>query len=67
MFGNDDYGAPRPINWGRSAVVLVLVLALAVILMVLVVTGDFGDKTPTTVPRTPGPCAPFCPTHVDPT
>ncbi|WP_433682954.1 hypothetical protein [Nocardia sp. CA-119907] len=65
MFGNDDdYGRPRPINWGRSAVVLVLVLGLAVILMLLVATADFGDKSPsTTVPKTPGQCAPFCPTN----
>ncbi|WP_433199955.1 hypothetical protein ACQP1G_07550 [Nocardia sp. CA-107356] len=65
MFGNDDdYREPRPINWGRSAIVLVLVLGLAVILMLLVVTADFGDKSPsTTVTKTPRPCAPFCPTN----
>ncbi|WP_433711472.1 hypothetical protein ACQP2U_35280 [Nocardia sp. CA-084685] len=51
-----------PINWGRSAIILVLVLGIAVVLMLMVVTADFGDKSPaTTVPKTPGACAPFCP------
>jgi hypothetical protein len=61
MFRNDDR-EPRPVNWGRSAVFLLLVLIGAFALMLLVVTADFGDKTPTTVPTSPGSCAPFCPT-----
>ncbi|MEV5833790.1 hypothetical protein [Nocardia sp. NPDC052112] len=62
MFRDDD--RDRPINWGRSAILLVLVLGVAVVLMLLVVTADFGDKSPTTtVPKTPGACAPFCPTN----
>jgi hypothetical protein len=65
IFGNDR--EPRPMNWGHSAVVLLVVLALAIVLMVLVVTADFGEVAPTTVPRTPGNCAPFCPATTDPT
>ncbi|MGY4099533.1 hypothetical protein ACW2Q0_08215 [Nocardia sp. R16R-3T] len=62
VFRDDD--RDRPINWGRSAILFVLVLGLAVVLMLLVVTADFGDESPTsTVPKTPSACAPFCPTN----
>ncbi len=48
VFRDDD--RDRAINWGRSAILIVLVLGLAVVLMLL-------------VPKTSGACAPFCPTN----
>ncbi|MGO4616473.1 hypothetical protein AB4305_23805 [Nocardia sp. 2YAB30] len=56
---DDDERRPRPIHWGRTMVALAAVLLLAVLAVYLVSTADFGTSK-TTVPRTPGPCAPFC-------
>ncbi|MEU8898546.1 hypothetical protein [Nocardia sp. NPDC048505] len=50
----------RQTDWAGAAIVFVLLLIGAVVLLVLVSTADFGDRPATSVPRTPGPCAPFC-------
>ncbi|WP_194836530.1 hypothetical protein [Nocardia sp. XZ_19_369] len=57
---NSDGGRP-PIHWGGAMIAFALVLVGAVLVVYLVSTADFGQPATSTVPRTPGPCAPFCP------
>ncbi|MFR9751055.1 hypothetical protein ACL02S_08455 [Nocardia sp. 004] len=58
---DDDKRRPRPLHWGWTMLALGAVLLFAVLMVYLVSTADFGDTPRTTTPRTPGPCAPFCP------
>ncbi|WP_433658831.1 hypothetical protein ACQPW1_42135 [Nocardia sp. CA-128927] len=57
---NDDDGRPQ-IHWGGALIAFALVLVAAIMVVYLVSTADFGQPSKSTVPRTPGPCAPFCP------
>ncbi|QIS07796.1 hypothetical protein F5X71_30115 [Nocardia brasiliensis] len=58
---NNDENGRRPIHWGGATIAFALVLLGAILMVYLVSTADFGDPAESTVPRTPGPCAPFCP------
>ncbi|MGW0245195.1 hypothetical protein ACWDYH_00995 [Nocardia goodfellowii] len=58
--GHQDDRDPRQTDWAGATIVFVLLLVAAIVLLILVVTADFGERSETTVPRTPGPCAPFC-------
>ncbi|MEV0245242.1 hypothetical protein AB0H76_01485 [Nocardia sp. NPDC050712] len=55
-----DRRADGQTDWAGAAIIFVLLLVGAIVLLVLVSTADFGGDPETTVPRTPGPCAPFC-------
>ncbi|MGX1770491.1 hypothetical protein [Nocardia brasiliensis] len=57
---NNDDNDRRPIHWGGATIAFALVLLGAILVVYLVSTADFGDPSKSTVPRTPGPCAPFC-------
>ncbi|WP_194815303.1 hypothetical protein [Nocardia sp. XZ_19_385] len=59
-YDDSDRGGGRQTDWAGATIVFLLLLLAAIVLLVLVVTADFGDSSKTTVPRTPGPCAPFC-------
>ncbi|WP_069164241.1 hypothetical protein [Nocardia altamirensis] len=59
---NDDNNGRRPIHWGGTMIAFGLVLLFGILMVYLVSTADFGQAPTTSVPRTPGPCAPFCPT-----
>ncbi|MEU7764514.1 hypothetical protein AB0B25_05250 [Nocardia sp. NPDC049190] len=58
---DDDERRVRPIHWGRTMAAFAAVLLFALLAVYLVSTADFGGASGTTAPRTPGPCAPFCP------
>ncbi|MGK8522323.1 hypothetical protein ACRS6B_12545 [Nocardia asteroides] len=57
---DEDERRPKPLHWGRTMVAFASVLLFAVMVVYLVSTADFGEASRSTVPRTPGPCAPFC-------
>ncbi|MEU2175970.1 MULTISPECIES: hypothetical protein [Nocardia] len=57
---DEDERRPKPLHWGRTMIAFAGVLLFAVLMVYLVSTADFGKDSRTTVPRTPGPCAPFC-------
>lgn len=60
ILNSNDENGRRPIHWGGTMIAFALVLLVAVLVVYLVSTADFGGPTKSTVPRTPGPCAPFC-------
>ena len=55
MFNNND-----DVHWGGASVIFALVVLAGIAVMILVSTADFGDRERSSVPRTPGPCEPFC-------
>ncbi|UAK34887.1 hypothetical protein K8O92_14280 [Nocardia asteroides] len=57
---DEDERRPRPLHWGRTMMAFAAVMLFALMAVYLVSTADFGEAAESKVPRTPGPCAPFC-------